>query len=155
MTVIDVTMPVFHNVPPAPERNMLPVPKASVLAVDPEEEKNPHVTESEFMLSVPLAIFRVVADPIVRASCSVHTPATPLKVTFPEMVVPPVVMFAVVVERNVTPAVVVHTVPEIRDRLPYTLRAGLVPFTKETVPAETEKSRQLILPVIVTLYVPA
>jgi len=57
----------------------------------------------------------------------------------------------VVVELNVSGAVVLHTVPANNVIDPRTFRVGDVPVAKVTVPAETVMSRHAKAPVIVTV----
>jgi hypothetical protein len=61
-----------------------------------------------------------------------------------------VIVLPVVLELNVVSPVVDHNVPATKDILPDTVRVGVVPVAKVTVPADTVISRQVNAPVIVT-----
>ena len=98
----------------------------------------------------------VWVDDTVKELPKDHSPPTPVSVTPPDKVVPLVVIvLPVVVERNVIVPVLFQTVPATKDILPDTARVGVVPVAKVTVPADTVISKQVNVPVIVTVYVDA
>jgi hypothetical protein len=143
-----VEMAPLHKAPPAPLQVMDPVPKANTLVLAMLELKNPVTTDLLFRSRVPAVSVSVRVDATVSASSNCQDPPTPLKDVFPRTVALVVTVLAVVATRLRVP-VLLHTVPDRRDRLPFTL---VLPVpAKVTVPAETVKSRQFPVPVLVTV----
>jgi len=132
---------------------ILPVPKFIVLATAPEEANNPVDNVNEPNARVPAVSVVVIVLAKVKLSCSVHEPPVPLNVQGLLFVIPPDVIVFAVVAVNVTAPVIDHTVSAIVDQFPATVRVGVVPCAKVTVPAETVRLRQANAPVIVTVYV--
>jgi hypothetical protein len=110
------------------------------------EQVNAYPPESK------LPFVMVIVDEVVKELPSVQAPPTPLKVNEDINETPLVVIvLPVLVEVNVTAALVFHTVPATSDIEPAMVKVGDVPCIKVTVPAETVISRQFSAPVIVTV----
>jgi ABC-type tungstate transport system substrate-binding protein len=138
---------------PVPLTVILPVPKATVLPPEPDDENNPTVNAYETRSSVPLVNVSVLVEPIAKALPSNQLPPTPFNVTEQASVVPfVVIVLPVVVALNVSNPVADHTVPAIRDIEPDITNVPV--DVKVIVPAETVISRHLGEPDSVTVYVP-
>ena len=134
-----------------PFNTILPVPNANTLVFELLLANKPVVRVKVPNASVPAVSVVVSVLPKVKLPCNVHAPPTPLKVNGLLIVMPPLVKVLDVVAVNVTAPVILHTVPAIVDRLPATLKVGVVPVASVTVPALTVMSKQASAPVIVTV----
>jgi hypothetical protein len=102
------------------------------------------------VLKVPELRVSALKAPSVNALPNVQTPPTPLHVTLPFIVVPFVVKVredAVAVKLRVP--VALQTVPATKDNDPLIINVPVL--VNVTVPAETVRSRQVNVPVNVTV----
>lgn len=144
---------VINDVPAVAEvRAILPVPKLTDRTFKLLDEKAVHAKVK--LLSTKAPAVRVQVEITVNADPKVQPPPVPLKTTAARlqplvvMVLPVVVAVNVIVPRSPPP-------PVNKVKEPAMPNEGVVPTTKDTIPADIVKSKQFSAPVSVTVYVPA
>jgi hypothetical protein len=132
---------------------MLLAPNAIDLVAVPEDANIPVVRSNPFNDKAPLVMVTVAVLTVVNALPKDQAPATPLKLIVAALNEVPlvVIVLPVVVELNVIPPVLLHTVPATNDMLPETANVGVVPVANVTTPADTVISKHNNAPVIVTV----
>jgi len=129
-----ILLPLIVQIVPVPEIVHVPEPIVSVLAVVPPDENFPILILNPPPSSVPAVRVNVAPVPIVKLSPKTHEPPLPLKVIFPS-VLPPVVIVCCVAEVETNEIADVVALPNVYV-MPETKRNALFPAPAVPSPIE-------------------